>query len=196
MTALELSAVAFSLACVILAARRQVGTWPAGIVAVVAYGVIFVRAKLYADAALQVVFLGQGIYGWLQWARRRGDSTRERPIRMLQPRQRISLGLGIVALALAIGAALDGYTDASRPFVDAAVSVLSLTANWLLARRVLENWALWLMADALYVGLFLSTGLVASAALYGLFLVLAILGWRSWLGAMPSRTPGVAGRTM
>jgi nicotinamide mononucleotide transporter len=193
---LELSAVAFSLACVVLAARRHVGTWPAGIVAVVAYCVIFVRAKLYADAALQVVFLGQGIYGWLQWGRRDGDRGQEPPIRLLHPRQRIVLGLGIVTVALAIGAALDRYTDASRPFVDAAVSVLSLAANWLLARRILENWALWLTADALYIGLFLSTGLIASAALYALFLVLAALGWRSWLGSMPTRAPGVAGRAM
>ena len=194
MTGLELSAVAFSLTCVILAARRHVGTWPAGIIAVVAYFVIFVRAKLYADAALQVVFLGQGIYGWLQWSRRRDDPRKERQIHVLEPRQRIALAVGIVTLALAIGAALERYTDASRPFVDAAVSVLSLTANWLLARRVLENWALWLTADALYIGLFLSTGLIASAALYGLFLVLAVLGWRSWLGSMPSPAPGVSGR--
>ena len=184
MTPLEPVAVAFSIACVVLAARRHVGTWPAGIIAVAAYFVVFAQSKLYADAALQVVFLGQGIYGWLQWTRSAANVAEPELIDVLQPTQRGLLGAIIVVASVGIGAGLSRYTDASRPFVDATVSVLSLAANWLLARRMLENWAVWLAADILYVGLFISKELFASAALYTVFLILALGGWRSWRRAM------------
>jgi nicotinamide mononucleotide transporter len=184
MTPLELVAVAFSLACVVLAARRHVGTWPAGIIAVIAYFVIFVRSKLYADAGLQVIFLAQGVYGWWRWTRRAAASPTESPIGVLPWRHRMMIATIVAGASIVIGAALARYTDASSPYIDATVSVLSLAANWLLARRMLENWAVWLTADVLYVGLFLSKGLIASAALYSVFLALAILGWRSWRRSM------------
>ncbi len=184
MKALELVAVVFSLACVVLAARRHIGTWPAGIIAVIAYFVVFVDSKLYADATLQVVFLAQGIYGWSLWLRGRDASQPASAIRVLSPTQRALLGSVVVAASFAIGTALSRYTDASRPLIDSTVSVLSLAANWLLARRILENWALWLTADILYIGLFLTKGLHASALLYSVFLALAIAGWRSWLRTM------------
>ena len=181
MRVLELIAVAFSLACVVLAARRHIGTWPAGIVAVIAYFVVFIDAKLYADASLQLVFLAQGIYGWLLWRRRGAAAAASPAITTLTVNQRVLLAGVVIAASLAIGTGLSRYTDASRPLVDSTVSVLSLAANWLLARRIIENWALWLTADILYVGLFISKGLHASALLYTVFLALAIAGWRSWL---------------
>jgi nicotinamide mononucleotide transporter len=181
---LELIAVAFSLACVVLAARRHIGTWPAGIVAVIAYFVVFVDSKLYADATLQLIFLGQGLYGWMLWMRGRGEAALDAGIRVLSWKQRATVAALVITASLAIGTGLSRYTDASRPLIDSTVSVLSLAANWLLARRILENWILWLTADILYVGLFISKGLHASALLYTLFLALAFAGWRSWLRTM------------
>ena len=183
---IELIAVALSLACVVLAARRDVGTWPVGMVAVVAYFVVFVRAKLYADAALQLIFLGQGAYGWTQWNRYNGESDAHGGVHTLELRSRVLVAVGVTCASLFIGTALARYTDASRPFLDATVSVLSLTANWLLARRILETWAIWCTADVLYIGLFISNDLLASAALYTLFLGLAIAGWQSWLRTTPA----------
>lgn len=185
-TQLELTAVLFSLASVILAARRHVGTWPAGIVAVTAYFVVFVHTRLYADAALQVVFLAQGVYGWAHWTRRGSVAGPAGHITTLRVRERAALVLAVAGGAFAIGTGLARYTDAASPFLDATVSVLSLAANWLLARRVLDNWALWVVADVLYVGLFLSKGLTTSAALYVVFLVLALAGWRAWHRALRS----------
>ena len=193
MKALELIAVAFSLACVIFAARRHIATWPAGIVAVIAYFVVFVSARLYADAALQVIFLGQGLYGWVQWTRGTRGRDEPSPIRVLSPRQRGVLGIVVATAAVSIGAGLARHTDASSPFIDSTVSVLSLAANWLLARRVLENWVLWLTADVLYVGLFLSKGLIASAILYVVFLALAVAGWRSWVRTLAAAEPAPVG---
>lgn len=179
MTLLEVVAVAFSLACVIGSARRQVWAWPAGLVGVVAYAMVFSGARLYADMGLQAVFFVQGCYGWVEWRRAKGNAPVV-PITALSARARMLWAVAIVVMALGVGGALARYTDASSPYLDSLVSVMSLAANTLLARRVVDNWALWVLADVLYVGLFASKGLFLSAALYVVFLGLALAGWQAW----------------
>jgi nicotinamide mononucleotide transporter len=178
MTPIEALAVVATLASVWLSVRRNILTWPTGIVGVSAYFVVFLRARLYADMALQVLFFVQCSYGW--WAWRRGEQRAEPPIRTLGARARVAVVAGVAALAWLAGALLSRYTDASAPYWDATASVLSIVANQMLARRLLENWVLWIVADALYVGIFLWKDLLLSAALYALFLGMVIVGLRRW----------------
>ena len=179
MSLLEVVAVGFSLACVIGSARRQVWAWPAGLVGVVAYSMVFYGARLYADMGLQAVFFVQGCYGWVEWRRAKGSAPVV-PITALSTRARALWAIGILVTALGVGGALAHYTDASSPYLDSLVSVMSLAANTLLARRVIDNWPLWVAADVLYGGLFSSKGLYLSAALYFVFLGLALAGWQAW----------------
>jgi nicotinamide mononucleotide transporter len=102
---------------------------------------------------------------------------------MLSARGRAAVVGAVVTLSWTAGALLTRYTDASAPYWDATASVLSITANQLLARRVLENWVLWIVADALYVGIFLWQGLHLSAALYALFFGMVIVGLLRWTRA-------------
>jgi len=188
MSPVEILAVAATLASVWLSVRRNILTWPTGIVGVSAYFVVFLRTRLYADMALQVLFFVQCSYGW--WAWRRGDQRAEPPIRVLASAGRAAVGAGVVIVALVVGTLLDRYTDAAAPYWDASASVLSITANQLLARRVLENWVLWIVADALYVGIFAWKALYLSAGLYALFLGMVIAGLVRWT----REYRGVAGR--
>ncbi len=178
MSPIEVLAVAATLASVWLSVRRNILTWPTGIIGVSAYFVVFLRARLYADMALQVLFLVQCSYGW--WAWRRSEQRAEPPIRTLSTRGRITVVAGVGLLAWLAGTLLTRYTDASAPYWDASASALSVTANQLLARRLLENWVLWIIADALYVGIFAWKDLRLSAALYALFLGMVIAGLRRW----------------
>jgi len=171
-------AVAATLLSVWLSVRRNILTWPTGIVGVSAYFVVFLRTRLYADMALQVLFFVQCGYGWWVW--HRGEQRAEPPIRLLSSRGRVALGGFVVAVALLAGTLLDRYTNAAAPYWDASASVLSITANQLLARRVLENWVLWIVADALYVGIFAWKSLYLSAALYALFLGMVVAGLLRW----------------
>lgn len=186
---LELLAVVASALAVWLSVRRRIATWPVSIVAVSAYLLLFVRERLYADAALQIVFLGQSIYGWWSWssAARRAEP----PVLLLSLGWRVATVLGIALGAGAVGTLLDRHTDASAPYWDATASLTSLTANQLLARRVLENWLLWIAADVVYVGLFAWKGLWASAALYVVFMGMCVAGlvrWRrEWRAAQAAR---------
>lgn len=196
MSPYELTAVAFSLACVLLALREHVLTWPAGLIGVTAYFLVFRDARLYADMVLQVIFFAQGVYGWAYWSRRRrgalmSDSrdSKRVPIRRLSARGRFVTLVAICVFALVAGSALAQWTDASAPYVDSTLSTLSLVANALLTRKLIENWIAWVVADVGYVGLFLSKGLGLSAALYVLFLALAVAGWLRWQREMRVRPP-------
>jgi nicotinamide mononucleotide transporter len=178
MSPIEILAVIATLASVWLSVRRNILTWPTGIIGVSAYFVVFLRERLYADMALQVLFFVQCSYGW--WAWHRSEQRAEPPIRTLSARGRMIVVVGVAAVAWIAGTLLDRYSNASAPYWDATASMLSITANQLLARRLLENWVLWIIADALYVGIFTWKGLYLSAALYALFLGMVIAGLRRW----------------
>jgi nicotinamide mononucleotide transporter len=178
MSPIEVLAVLASLCSVWLSVRRHILTWPTGILGVSAYFVVFLRERLYADMGLQVLFFVQCSYGW--WAWRRSEQRAEPPIRLLSARLRVALVAGVVATAWGAGTLLARYTDAAAPYWDASASVLSITANQLLARRLLENWVLWIVADVLYVGIFTWKGLYLSAGLYAIFLAMVVAGLRRW----------------
>lgn len=193
MSPIEIVAVVATLASVWLSVRRNILTWPTGIIGVSAYFVVFLRERLYADMALQVLFFVQCSYGW--WAWRRSELRAEPPIRTLSARGRFAVALGVAAVAWTVGTLLDRFTNASAPYWDASASVLSITANQLLARRLLENWILWVIADALYVGIFVWKALYLSAGLYALFLGMVIAGLLRWsreYHAGAGRAAGVA----
>ncbi len=170
---------AFGLLSVFLTVRNNIWCWPVGIVSVVAYGVLFFRIKLYADSSLQVFFLVTGVIGWWQWLKG-GRDKGELPITLLSRVQRL-LSVGLVAVgSLMYGWLLSIFTDASIPFVDSAVAGLSVTAQLLLTRRKFENWVLWIVVDVISVGVYSYKQVYITAALYALFLVLAIRGYFEW----------------
>jgi nicotinamide mononucleotide transporter len=153
--------------------------WPTGIIGVVSYFFLFFKVKLYADMCLQVVFMIQGITGWVSWSRDKSQKDKV-TVSALDTQGRIICFIFIVFSSLLWWRMLVKYTDASNPLVDAFVSILSLTANWLLVKRKVENWVLWILADIIYTVLFFYKGLHLSSVLYMAFLILAILGFKKW----------------
>jgi len=190
---LEWVAVASSILGVWLMARRHMLAWPVGLVAVALYALVFVEARLYSDTLLQITFGAFLVYGWLSWRR---QSQREGAIVIAPlPRRQLLRDLGVgVAAGIALGAAMHTYTDAALPWLDAMLAALSLVAQWWQARRHVATWWLWIALDVVYVGMYLIKSLNVTAALYVLFIGLAVMGLRAWKAA--SRTPplGAAGR--
>jgi nicotinamide mononucleotide transporter len=178
-TPIEMAAVACSLANVLLIIRRSLWNFPFGLVAVVLYGIIFYDYQLYSDAILQVYFFVIQLFAVVWWWRGQ-QADGEVTVRRLSPAM---LGLTIVAavlIALVVGSLMARLTDAALPFWDAGVLTLSITAQTLLARRYLENWLFWIATDILAIGVFAAKGLAPTAALYAVFLCLAIWGLRDW----------------
>lgn len=181
----EVAAAIVSAAAVWLTARRSPWSWPVGLVSVIAYAWIFIDAKLYSDTLLQVIFAVLILYGWHRWLRNLDSSGHVR-IAALDPRdagRHLAIG---TAAALALGYAMHRYTDASLPWLDAALTAFSLVAQWWQARRHAAAWWLWIVVDVIYVGEYAYKSLPVTAVLYAGFVVLAAMGWRAWRDAQAS----------
>jgi nicotinamide mononucleotide transporter len=176
--AIEVGAVLLGLTNIALLIRRSIWNYPFGIAMVTLYAVIFFEAKLYADAGLQVFFFAIQIYGWRNWARAR-DAQGFVIVARAGPQTGLYAGAALAGAGV-LGLALDRFTDATHPFPDAAIAGLSIAAQVMMARRYLENWFLWIAVDVLAVGLFWVKDLKATAALYGVFLIMCLFGYASW----------------
>lgn len=179
MSIIEIVAVVFSLLCTWLAVKKHILNWPTGIIGVTAYLILFYQVKLYADMLLQVVFIIQGIYGWYNWYCKSAIEDKV-SVNHLNNSHRFLYAIVIVAVSIIWALLLANYTNASTPYVDAFVSTTSLIANWLMAKKKIENWILWIIADVIYVLLFWYKELYLSSGIYIVFLILAIKGLIDW----------------
>lgn len=186
--AVELVGAAAGLACVWLVARANIWNWPVSILNTSLYFVVFLRARLYGDALLQVVFTALGVYGWWSW-RFGGAQRSELPIcRATRAELMWVSALALAGIALA-ALVLARNTDSPVPVWDASVLVLSLAATWAQAKKVLESWWVWILVDVISVPLYVARELYPTAVLYTLFLLICVFGLREWrrLEAEPAR---------
>ena len=173
----ELVAVALGLAYIVLAIRQHRGCWIAGGASTAIYIAVFLKAGLFLQAALQVVYVAMSVYGWLAWSG--GGDAAARPRSWPSSKHVLTLLAVLVATALSTPL-LAHYTDSPAPFADSLGTWASVAATWLLARRYLETWFWWMIIDTGLAALFASQGLAFTAGLYLAFAVLAIAGWRAW----------------
>lgn len=188
MSPLEISAAVFGAIAVYLSTKENIWSWPTAIINVGLYTIVFFHSRLYADMGLQVIYLTMSFYGWYNWLHG-GEQHSVLHVSRATPRMLTVLGLFVALGSLALGATLYAHTNAAIPFLDSALVATSLAAQWLMTRKVLENWLLWIAVDIVYVPMFISRGLIATAALYAVFLVLAMLGYISWRRSYLQRLP-------
>jgi nicotinamide mononucleotide transporter len=174
--------------CVWLVVREHLWNWPIGLANNVFFFVLFFQGRLYADTGLQVVYFALGAYGWLNWLH--GGANRDRlTISRTTRGEWLVLLVAIPLCTLGLREALLAINGAA-PFWDSLTTVLSLAAQYLLCRKRLENWWLWIAADIIYVPLYLARGLPLTSVLYAVFLAMCLIGLREWRRSWAS-----AGRT-
>ncbi|HWS86409.1 MAG TPA: nicotinamide riboside transporter PnuC [Pyrinomonadaceae bacterium] len=171
--------------CVYLVVRENVWNFPVGIANSAFFLVLFAGARLYGDAALQIVYIALGFQGWHLWLRGGRDRT---PLKVGRASRRLLVGVAafVVAGTVALTLVFRSIND-SAPFLDAFTTVLSLGAQYLLNRKAVENWLLWMTADVCYIYLYFDKGLRLTAVLYFVFLCLCVAGLRAWLSTMSGR---------
>jgi nicotinamide mononucleotide transporter len=189
-SALELLGFVFGVAAVWLMTRQHIAAWPVGIVNVALYAVLFTRAGLYSDAGLQVVYVGLSAYGWWRWTRGAAPTTHDPyapavdvtplPVTRTPPREALLAALVALLLWITLALVTSRLPGTSLPWLDSALVSGSLVTQWLAARKRLENWACWIVLDVLYVGLFVYKALLLTAALYAVFIALAVRGHLAW----------------
>lgn len=178
-TPLELAAVLFSVVCVWLNIKQIIWCWPMAIIASILYFIVFMQAKLYADMGLQVFFFAISIFGWYHWLKG-GPAGSTAPVERTKRTVALTL-FAICAVSIALmGYLLYNYTDASLPFWDSTTTVLSIAGQWMLARKYLENWLVWIVTDVIATGVYLYKGLYPTALLFTAFLIMATIGYIQW----------------
>jgi len=182
MTMLEWVAAALGLVCVALAVRRSLWTYAFGVASTALLAIVVFEARLFSQALLQLFFVAINAYGFVTWRRARSDAGVV-PVAAMSLRERLAWGTLTVGAALAWGGVMDRATDAAQPFLDAGIAAVSVTAQLLMARRRWENWLLWIAVDLASIPLFLGQGLAVVAALYALYLALAVWGLLDWTRA-------------
>jgi nicotinamide mononucleotide transporter len=162
-----------------LLARQNIWNWPIGIANNLAYLILFATSGLYGDSGLQFVYIVLAIYGWWLWLHRTGGDT----LRVSRISSKVWLQLIVATLAagLILKWFLARFTDSTVPSWDATTTALSLAATYGQCKKLLESWWIWIVADLIYIPLYIYKGLRLTSVLYAVFLLLCIFGLRSWL---------------
>ncbi len=179
MNPIENLAALFGVVSVYLSVRQNIWSWPTAIVNVGLYTFVFHRSRLYADMGLQVVYIVISFYGWYEWLYG-GKNRTELTVSRTSRRVAIVLAAIGVASTFVLGTVLHRTTNAALPFLDSATTSTSLVAQWMMTRKMLENWVVWVAVDVVYIGMFIYKSLYVTALLYFVFLVLSVMGYRQW----------------
>jgi nicotinamide mononucleotide transporter len=185
MTWVEILGFITGAASVVLAVRESAWNWLVGIANNVFFFLLFWHSKLYADALLQIVYAVISVYGWWNWVR---GGPKNSKLTISCTRRQTALFLLIVT-ALATGiitVSLERFSDSKVPLLDAVTTALSLTAQFMLSKKLLENWWVWMTADIIYIVLYCYKALYLTGFLYAVFFVLCIAGYGSWLKTLNS----------
>jgi nicotinamide mononucleotide transporter len=176
---LELAAVIFAIAYLVLAVQQNILCWPAALVSVALSLVLFLGARLYMESALQVFYFAMAIYGWYQW-RRGGKEGEGVAVHWWSWQCHLAAIVTIIVLTAAFGWAWS-LTNAALPVVDSFTTVSAVITTYMVARKVIENWIYWFVIDSVSVWLYLERDLLLYAGLFVIYLVLIVIGFRAWL---------------
>ena len=173
-----------------LTTKRSLLCWPITLAADIFYLVVFYRAQLLSDALLQVFFLAFTLYGWWHWWRGVQEEGEVRIVPLAIPSLLVAVVAGIAG-SFVLGE-LAKRLHAALPFLDATLTSFSLVASWWGARKHIANWWLWIIVDVIYIGEYLYKNLRATAVLYAILVVLAMLGLRDWRRAPTTLSDQIA----
>lgn len=177
-SALEWFATITGFLCVYLAAKQNSWNWPLSILSVSSYIIIFYDIKLYGDMVLQLYFLGTAVYGWYYWQQHPKDD--QNAISSLSRKQWILALASILIATLLIGSFLAHFTDSDVPYIDGFCTSCSFIAQFLMTRKIIENWLIWVFVDLCYIPLYVHKELYLTAFLYLAFTIIAWKGYIDW----------------
>ncbi len=179
-TGIEIIAVALALAYLILAAFQNLLCWLAAAISSLLYIKICFDANLFIETGLQCFYLIMAIIGYFQWRKSSSINETEKAIINLSPKEGI-IGIavcGFISIIMAIW--FQQNTQAKLPWLDAPVTIFSIWATWLVIKKVLQNWLLWIVIDAIAIYIYFQRNLNLTAFLYLLYTILAIIGYFKW----------------
>lgn len=177
---IEIVGVILSLIYLYLSIKQEVSLWIFGFLSSAFYIVVFFQTKFYADMSLQFYYLVISVYGWINWKRGSNDTGQELPATRTSKRLILQLALSSILIYVVYYIILAKFTDSTIPKADSLVGMLSVIGTWMLARKLIENWLVWIVADGLATGLFFYKELYLTAILFIIYTGMAVVGYFQW----------------
>ena len=177
---LQIVGVVLGLLYLWLEYRANTWLWVVGMLMPCVHCALYYKSGLYADCAMQGYYILAGLYGLVAWLL--GHKSKDKPLRIAHTPLRLIAPLVVVygVLHIMIYYVLVRFTDSTVPFWDSMTTALSMVAMWLLSRKYLEQWLVWLVVDIITVGLYLYKGIPLTGCLYALYSALAVAGYLRW----------------
>ena len=177
---IEIVGAVLSLIYLYLSIEQKVSLWFFGIISSLFYIVVFFQTKFYADMSLQFYYVVISIYGWANWKHGKPETGEELPATRMSKRLLLQLCIATTLIYLVYYLVLARFTDSTIPKADSLVGALSVVGTWMLARKLIENWIVWIVADGLCVGLYIYKGLYPTAILFIIYTIMSIVGYWQW----------------
>lgn len=191
--ALQIIGVALGLLYLYFEYKANIWLWVVGLIMPMVHGTLYFRQGLYADFSMEIYYILAGIYGLVMWSRGAKKDTKSELKIAYTPRAAWVAIVGVYALLHAIiYLLLTNFTDSSVPFWDSLTTSLSIIAYWLLSRKYVEQWLVWLAVDVVTVALYLYKEIPLTAGLYALYSLLAVAGYLRWRRVIAAEKSKVA----
>jgi nicotinamide mononucleotide transporter len=179
---IEIIGAIVSLVYLFFSIRKSIWLWPVGLLASAFYVIIFYFSKLYAEMGLQIYYIAVSIYGWYYWyfGKKSNGEKSEIPVAVLDLKQAAYFTFMFIVFYGCLFLILTKFTDSPLPGWDSLATALSLVATWMLAKKILENWLVWIVADALCIGISFYKELYFTSGLFIVYTGMAYFGYLNW----------------
>ena len=167
----------------VFSVKQNILTWPTGLLTSLLYIVVFYNSKFYAGMGLQAYYVVVSIYGWFYWLRGASTNTQTQNIQVRKTGARlwVKLAVSSIIIYILILFILLNFTDSDIPYLDSLTTALSIVATWMLARKYIEHWLIWIFVDLLSSGLYVYKNLWPTVILFIIYTIMACLGYTEWL---------------
>jgi len=177
---LELAGVLLSILYLILSIRQNIWLWPVGIISSLLYIIVFFESKFYADMGLNGYYFLISIYGWINWSKSKSTHGGSLPVCNVGKMRAVILLLIALMIFFALGYILKHYTDSPIPYWDALTTSGSIIATWMLTKKILQHWIVWIIVDLISMGLYIYRGLYPTMVLFFIYTTMAVVGYVQW----------------
>ncbi len=182
----EILGTVFSLIYLYFSIKQNIWLWPLGLISSAIYVYVFFSAGIYADMGLQVYYVVISIYGWYRWSKgaNKDTETTNLPVKHTEEYTAVYLLIITSVLFIIIAQILIRYTDSQIPYWDAFTTAASITATWMLAKKYIEHWLIWIVVDLVSTGLYVYKNLYFTVFLYAVYTSMAVVGYLQWKKSM------------
>ncbi len=180
---IEVVGVFFGIVCVILTAKESLWCWPTGIISVIFYGIFYYQQTLYVNVLLHIFYFIACIIGWHKWLYG-GENKTELKIAHTTKKHLLELGIITVFMFIFSGMISSKITNDKMPYTDALLASMSFTAQWMMNKKLAENWWVWILVDAIYSVVHFQNHNYPSFLMYSAYVIIASIGYYLWMKSL------------